>query len=315
MAVTAAGATMPIECTPHAERVAIPNGVRQVTISRPSRYLARVAALGLAVLLAAPAAAQEVIASGERGRTYHDRYARNLMAQLRGFRISNRATKGSGENLELLADGVADIGFVQADIFAARLRKKPGRYVRLTVIGRLADECIYIATRVGGPVGSFDALGGSVEGRKPRIAVGPTGGGMSGTWAFMASLEPRLAAAQVSNTGGTLALNQLAIGMFDAVGWVTDPRNLDHVLLRAVQANPQLGLLAIQMPKLEHRLEDGTVIYSSRSVAVATGRDAQPLPTLCTSTLILAKPDARPRLVEAVSDALSFQRERLLRVK
>ena len=136
-----------------------------------TRRLAGAASLVLAGLLAVPAAADEVVASGERGRTYHDFYAVNLIGQLPGFRVSNRPTKGSGENLELLADGEADVGFAQADIFAMRLRKNPKRYGRLTVVGRLADECIFIATRVGGPIASFASLGGSVEGRKPRIST------------------------------------------------------------------------------------------------------------------------------------------------
>ena len=279
-------------------------------------------AVGVALsvmLMASSASAQakskfDVLASGERGRTYFNLYAPNLIALLPAFHVRNRETSGSIENLELLASRGADIGFAQADIYAARLRADPARYQGVTVIGRIADECLYIAVRAGGPVTSFDALGGEIEGRKPRIAVGPVGGGMSGTWTLLAALDPRLATAQVAHTGGTLALNQLSIGMFDAVGWVTDPRNLDHVLLRAVQANPELGLLSVQSPKLQYRLEDGTVIYQGKAVAITDGRGVPPLPTLCTSTLILAKPDVRPRFVEAVSDALSFHREDLLRV-
>ena len=271
------------------------------------------------LLVASPSAAQapprfEILASGERGRTYHDHYARNLISQLRAFRIRNRETTGSGENLDLLADGRADIAFAQADVYAARLSANRKRYAVLTVIGRLTDECVYIAYRVGSPMASFAALGGPVDGRKPKIAVGPTGGGMSGTWSFMASLEPGLAIAEVANTGGTLALNQLSIGIFDAVAWVTDPRNLDHVLLRAVQANPELDLLVVQAPKFGHALANGTVVYESKDVAVTTAADSQQIRTICTGAMIFARPDANPRLVEAVSEVLSFQRERILRL-
>ncbi len=288
--------------------------------SRAVRRIAGATGVALAVLLVASSSAAqapsrfEVLASGEPGRTYYDHYARNLISQLRAFRIRNRETTGSGENLDLLADGRADIAFAQADVYAARLRANRKRYAGLTVIARLTDECVFIAYRVGGPIASFAALGGQVDGRKPKIAVGPAGGGMSGTWSFMASLEPGLATAEVANTGGTLALNQLSIGIFDAVGWVTDPRNLDHVLLRAVQANPELDLLVVQAPKLEHTLADGTVIYDSRAVDVTTAGDPQQLRTLCTSAMIFARPDANPRFVEAVSEVLSFQREKILRV-
>ncbi len=138
---------------------------------------------------------------------------------------------------------------------------------------------------------------------------------MSGTWSFMASLDPRLATTQVANTGGTLALNQLSIGIFDAVGWVTDPRNLDHVLLRAVQSNVDLDLLAIEAPELEHTLSDGTVIYESRGLDVRANGGRRQLRTLCTRAMIFARPNANPRFVEAVSNALSLHREEILRVK
>ena len=44
--------------------------------------------------------------------------------------------------------------------------------------------------------------------------------------------------------GGVLALNQLSIGILDAVGWVSDPRDLDHVMLRAVRASRLASLSA-----------------------------------------------------------------------
>ncbi len=291
-----------------------------MTLLRSIRRIVAVSGVALAALLGASLSASpqpprhEVIASGERGRTYHDHYARNLIARLRAFHVKNRETTGSGENLDLLADGRADVGFAQADIYAARMRANPERYAHLTVIGRLSDECVFIAHRIGGPVTSFAALGAMLDGRKPRISVGPVGGGMSGTWSFMTSLDPRLATAEVANTGGTLALNQLSVGIFDAVGWVTDPRSRDHVLLRAVQANPELVLLAIEAPKLEHSLPGGTVIYESRSLDLEGNDGRKQLQTVCTRAMIFARPDANPRFVEAVSELLSFQREQILRV-
>ncbi len=281
--------------------------------------LARVAGVVLVGFLVASASAAQseskykILASGEPGRTYHDQYAPNLIDLLPSFHIRNRVTKGSVENLDLLADRKADLAFIQADVYAARLRLDPDRYASLTVVGRLAAECIYIAHRVPGPVASLAALGSPSGDRKAKIAVGPEGGGMSGTWRLMASLDPRLAGAEVVNTGGTLALNQLSIGMLDAVGWVTDPHNLDHVLLRAVNANSELALLAIDAPELEHRLEDGTPIYELSTVDVTSGRNADQIQTICTSAMIFAAPDANPRLVEATSEVLSLRRDKLLR--
>jgi TRAP-type uncharacterized transport system substrate-binding protein len=257
--------------------------------------------------------AAETIASGERGRPYHDVYGANLVKLLPAFRLENRATTGSGENLDLLADGGADIGFAQADVYALRLRQDRTRYGALTVIGRLGDECVYLARRVGGPVSNLAALGGEIAGRRPRIAVGPSGGGMAATWSLLSTLDPSLARAEVLNTGGTLALNQLSIRLLDAVGWVADPTSQELVLLEAVLANPELELLAVDDAKLEHALADGTRILELKSVAVPGASKAPPLRTLCTSSVIFAREGANPRLVEAVSQMLSLEREKLLR--
>ena len=286
--------------------------------SSPSPTRRAVGAVLAALLLASAATAQaernfNVLASGERGRTYFDLYAPNLILLLPAYQVKSRETSGSIENLDLLASGKADIGFAQADVYAAQLRADPTRYQGLTVIGRLADECLYIAHRADGPIQTLSALGGLVDARKPKIAVGPAGGGMSGTWSFLTTLDTSLAGAQVVDTGGTLALNQLSIGMLDAVGWITDPLNLQHVLLRAVQANPELALLSIIDPKLEHALADETRIYRLENVALGQKRDARRHRTLCTSSMIFARPAANPRLVEAVSEVLSLKRETLVR--
>jgi TRAP-type uncharacterized transport system substrate-binding protein len=272
--------------------------------------------LAALLLVGAPVArearAEDVLASGERGRTYHDIYGANLVQLLPAFRVENRATKGSGENLDLLAEGNADLGFAQADVYALRLRRNRSRYGALTVIGRLTEECVYVARRTGGAPGSLAALAGEGSDGKARVAVGPQGGGMAATWSLLATLDPALANAAVSNTGGALALNQLSIGVLDAVGWVTDPRNRNHVLLKAVQANPELELLPIDDTKLEHALADGTHVYQIQAVPLP-GRDAPPLRTLCTSAMIFAKKGANPRLVEAVAQVLSLEREKLFR--
>jgi TRAP-type uncharacterized transport system substrate-binding protein len=258
------------------------------------------------------ARAEDVLASGERGRTYHDIYGANLVQLLPAFRVENRATRGSGENLDLLADGKADIGFAQADVYALRLRGSRSRYGALTVIGRLTEECVYLARRKGDAPGSLAALAGKRATGKARIAVGPQGGGMAATWSLLATLDPALADLEVTNTGGALALNQLSIGVLDAVGWVTDPRNRDHVLLRAVHANPELELLPIDDTGFEHALADGTHVYQIQAVP-RPGRDAPPLRTLCTSAMIFARKGANPRLVEAVAQVLSLEREKLFR--
>ena len=284
----------------------------------PTRAMARTARwLVAAWLLAVPAAAQDhrtdILASGERLLPYYT-YGSRLVNMLPTFRVRNQATAGSSENLEMLADGRATLGFAQADAYSLALRRSPERYGSLTVVGRLVDECVFIAHRRKGPVLDLAGLGQPLEGREPKIAVGDAGSGMASTWELLSTLDPTLAEAEVVQRGGVLALNQLSIGMLHAVGWVSDPRDLDHVMLRAVRAAPALALLTID-EKFAHTLETGTVVYESRTVDLSPDPEGggAPLQTVCTMAGVFARKGANPRLVEAVSRVLSLQREALVR--
>jgi TRAP-type uncharacterized transport system substrate-binding protein len=283
----------------------------------------KILAILVALLALAPAAPAQTldrsarIATGEEGKTYHNVYGVNLSRHLQAFDVRLIPTEGSGENLDRLAAGEAEIGFAQADIYAERVTRDPERYSQLTLVGRLDDECIYIAYRKDGPVRSLGDLRGPVEGRAPRIAVGPPGSGMHGTWTHMIDLDPGLAAASVEEVGGTLALNQLLAGRFDAVAWVTDPGNLNHVLLRGVHANDALQLMTVNDPKLDYALPDGTRIYEFRRVRIADGVlgsaiFATRLDTVCTSAVLFARSDANPSLLRKLADLVSLQREELV---
>jgi hypothetical protein len=126
------------------------------------------------------------------------------------------------------------------------------------------------------------------------------------------SLEPGLAAVEVLHDGDTLALNQLAVGRFDAVGWVTDPMNLDHKLLRTVHANDALGLTDLDIRALESTLPDGTRIHERRTVETTTGRRPGTLRTVCTSALLLARSDIDKELLRKLADLVGLHLDRLL---
>jgi TRAP-type uncharacterized transport system substrate-binding protein len=245
------------------------------------------------------------IASGEVGGTYRGVYAKNFERQLRSYNVFHRTTRGSGENLELLVSGKADVAFAQADIYAAQLQQDPKRLEDVILIGRIATECVYIAYRKGGAVESLAQLGQPVAGRPAKIAVGPAPGGANGTWSHFATLDAGLANADVDHGGGTLALNQLAAGVYDAVIWVTDPNNLRHKLLQAVRDNPELALMPVDDPKLVETLPSGTRIYERRKVVLEDGWRADKLDTVCTGALVLARKSSDPALIQKLADIVS----------
>jgi hypothetical protein len=269
---------------------------------------------GLALL--APSAHAERtaiwIASGLPGGTYRSIYARNLEKEMRDYKMYYRSSNGSGQNLDLLAEGKADIAFAQADVYGLKLHQEPERYGELLVIGKLADECIYLAKRKDGPVQDLKSLGSAPGGRPARLAAGAELGGMSGTWRFLSFLDPTLAGAEVVHEGDTLAINQLAIGRFDAVGWVTDPTNYDHKMLRALLSNDSLSLMDLTDPALLKPLPDGTRVYEAKEVDLTDSWRAKKLETLCTSALMLVRKDANPRLIHKLADVLSLDLYRIV---
>lgn len=248
------------------------------------------------------------IASGPPGGTYRDVYAPNLGNLMRGYELLYLSSGGSGGNLEMLAKGEADLAFAQADVFAELYHSDPDRYGNLTVIGRLADECVFFAYRKDGPIKTLKQLANPVKGRIAKVAVGSKEGGMSGTWKYFAKLMPGLASASTTNDSGTLSLNQLAVGEFDVVGWVTDPTNFNHKMLRAAAANESLALMDLKDPALTKVMSNRTrVVYKSRKFKLSDSWRAPNLETVCTFALVFAREDADAKMVERVADLLSLK--------
>ncbi len=253
------------------------------------------------------ASKQEVwVASGMPGGTYRAVYARNLERLMQSYKVLYNKSTGSQQNLDLLADGKADIAFVQADVYAWLSARQPELTQGMQVVGSLGDECIYIAYREDGRITRFDQLGASADGAPAKLAVGDASGGAAGSWANMVRLAPRLASVRVDNQGGTLALNQLAVGQYDAALWVTDPGNLEHKLLQGTLRTEGLGLMPIQDDALLAPLPDGTRIYRARSVKLKDSWRSPKLDTVCTTALVIMRNDADERLLRKGSDTISL---------
>lgn len=259
---------------------------------------------------------QEVwIASGLPGGTYRSVYATNLEKLMRGYKFYYHSSSGSRENLTLLLEGKADLAFAQADVYAGALRLLPEEAKKLVILGRLADECVYVAYRVGGRITSFAQLEAPPEGRPVKVAVGLQDGGAAGTWRHLGNLKPGLQKAEVAYEGDTLALNRLAVGNFDAVVWVTDPTNHDHKMLRGALANDTIDLMPIDDPALVVPLEDGTRSYDSKTVKLTGSWRAPKLDTICTSAMVFSREGADEAMQKKVADRISLDLGRIVRSK
>ncbi len=254
------------------------------------------------------------IASGREGFTYRSIYAPNLEKLMRGYKFLYVKSEGSGQNLEMLADGRANVAFAQMDAYQEKLASDPKRFGKVLLIGRIAPECIFVARRKDGTTTSLDSLAAKAAAGGATMAVGDEGSGMSSTWSYLRQRIPGLAAVEIDHTRGTLALNQLAIGAFDAVGWVTDPTNDDQKMLRAVLANDALELMPIKDVALVAPLPSGVRVYEARTVDVegAGGSKQSSLETVCTSAMLFTRTDADPRLIDKLSDEVSLNLDKIL---
>jgi TRAP-type uncharacterized transport system substrate-binding protein len=275
-------------------------------------------ALAILMLFTTPAATAEDeestirIASGIAGGTYRDVYAENLASELDDFKIVQRETSGSSQNFELLVAGKTDLAFVQADIYASRMQEEPFLQENMIVLGQVSEECIYIAARADGGPKNLKELTAPTGSRPAMISVGPEESGMDGSWDYLVTLKPALAEVSVMNADGTAALEKLKAGEIDAVGWVTDPSNFNHNMLRAVQSSKALTLMQLDDPKLANVLPDGTRVYAVKTVKTTSGwLRPEKLATVCTSALLVTRNDRDEEMLEEVRELMQEQPGRI----
>lgn len=257
------------------------------------------------VLLASAAHAKDAItlASGEKGGTYSDVYGKNLKRALAsGWDLTVRNTKGSAENLDLLAEGEVDLAFAQADVYALRMEEEPDVFGELKIVGAFAEECVYVARRKADGPKTLRDLGEDAEGNASTVSLGAFGSGMSDSWNYIVTLIPDISVAELDYTASTGALDKLAAGDVDAAAWITDPKNYDHKMAVAVRKNKALELMPIDDEALLDELPSGRKVYSIKSIKTSKGARQANFKTVCTDAVIFARPDADPKLVKRVID-------------
>lgn len=245
------------------------------------------------------AAGTATLASGITGGTYHGVYAPALDASIVGWTIEAQPTGGSTENLDLLADGKVDLALAQADVYASRIAEEPDVFGPLVVIGPIAEECVFIAYRKGGELDDFDDLAVEVGDRAAIINLGTSKGGMAETWNYVSSLLPEHSNADIDSRDGGAALDALEAGELDAVAWMTDPGNADHVLLQKVRDQAGLAFLDVDDARLVDVRVGDLLVYHPRRIPIA-GSPGDAIETICTSALLVARPDAPEGLMTAL---------------
>ena len=255
------------------------------------------------------------IATGGRGFTYRSVYAPNLEKLMPGYKFVYLPSEGSGQNIDLLAAGKADIAFSQSDVYAVKESQEPNRFKNVLPIGQIAPECIYIARQARPPKTTLEEMAGKGSANYAVIAIGNYNGGMLWSWAYLQSLIAGLDNVRASEESGTLALNHLAFGSLDAVGWISDPNNSEHKMLKAVQANEGLELMPLTNPALTAARADGSPVYEALKVPGGPKGKGPEIQTICTSAMIFTRKDAPPQLIEKLSDLVSLSKDKIAPVQ
>lgn len=268
-----------------------------------------IVALTLA-LSAAVAQADIVITSGAKGGTYHGVYGANMASIFRETASGAKllTSKGSVENIERVASGEAHIGFTQADAFMRWASLNADAANNITIMGTLAQECIYVAVAEDGKIGSEDDIGKGV-----KLAAQKKGSGAAETWAYQQQLEPDYSKAQTYYKGGVMALGQVAAGQLDAVLWVTDPNNLDHKYLKLVNTKGS-GLKLIDWDDwdVNDKLPTGESVYEFKEVETSRGWFADSINTACTSVLTIINNSISEEAQEELATILAFNKDRIV---
>ena len=239
-----------------------------------------------------------VTTGGKQGSYYKVGF--NLTGAIPGGTVAT--SKGSVMNLERLMKGEAQLGMTQMDVVAWYADKFPASINKLEIMGGLYQECVYIAYNKNGKVHNEDDL--QKEG--VTIAVGKKGSGGAVTWDYMRKLEPGYKKASVSYTGGTRALNKLAVGDssgIDAVLWVTKP-NLNGKFAQSVINNDALQFMNVNDKDLNDTYKPiGKPVYVFQTIETEKGFfNDQEFSTICMDAVLIADSEANEELLDEVAD-------------
>lgn len=148
-----------------------------------------------------------MIATGTEVSAYY-KAGSKLASNLK--RSYNATTDGSGQNLELLADGSVNVAFVQGDVYNHWINSHPAYADKFTVIVTDRTEHVQLIMREGMTEDDLQKKGA-------KVFVGLQKSGGAGSWRNMQLLEPNYIAEPVYGELDQLAINDLVNKKYDAI--------------------------------------------------------------------------------------------------
>lgn len=227
------------------------------------------------------------------------RYAKALAAN--GVEVVLLPSEGSSDNLQMLRDGRADLGFVQG----GTALPQPDQDADLSALGSLFLEPVWLfyretAARQVTPSGRLTAL---PQLRHLRVNVGTAGSGVPNLMATLLDMN-RLdnKALQLSQLEQTPATVKLLGGQLDALVFASAP---ESPMVQMLLQTPGIRLMDFgQNEAYARRLSFLTPVTLPRGVVdLARNLPPQDVRLIATTTTLLARDGVHPALLQLLSQA------------
>jgi uncharacterized protein len=225
--------------------------------------------------------------------------------------VSVPPTRGSVENLQMVAEGRADVGFATIDVAAAAINGEGfATGLQLRALGRLYDDYLHVVTLAGSGIDGLADLAGR------RVSVGPreSGNDIAATRVLTAAnVNPERE--DDSPTAAARALAQGEIDAFFVVGGLPTP------VVSDLATTAPINLLS--MPDLVDGLQAQFPYYQAGSIPAGTYGLAVEVATVTVANVLVVRPDmpddvayrltellfdAKPELVRAHEEARRLDR-------
>lgn len=271
---------------------------------------------GLAVAMAMPAGADELLTGGTSGAYYND-IGPKVHEALSGalFRYPLKTGKGSGGNFNAIVENPMIVALGQGDVYALMNQQNPGKVVSVPTGVR---ECLFAVTANQGIAGEREGDGwGNMMSlaKRMRLALPGEESGSSKTFEYIQTINESLG--QVENVkyyeSTDAAINAVAVGQADVAFFVQmpDTRNPLFKLIR----EKNLLWIGVGDRKMLRQQVDGNSIYNVDTVPVEEtwGGFGKPktLTTTCTQVVVMTGDPARTDVpdAETLKDQLALLKE------
>ncbi|GAA3529786.1 TAXI family TRAP transporter solute-binding subunit [Amycolatopsis ultiminotia] len=242
------------------------------------------------------------IAAGAAGGVYHDLAGPLADAWASGLGIDRPevlGTQGSGDNLNRVLSGKADIAFVAADLATDSATAHPGK---LAALARIHDDYLHIVVRADSPYSSVQMLRGH------HIAVGSPESGVEYIAGRVLQVAGLRGSVTVQDLGLEDSLTALAERKVDALFW---SGGLPTPLI--TQYTRKVGLRLLDMADLMPGMQEFSPVYSTATIPAVTYDQPNPVTTLVVPNFLVVPTSMPADVAEELTKGLYAARPALAR--